>query len=467
VDKDRVLQVDPGLSKEARTRGFRLMLISSMFAVVGSQVFAGNILIMLAWNLGARERYIGFLQFLIFGSALAQLLIVRLSQRRSKKSLAMLMITLAYAFTVPVFFSKWVSQNVGLVAGLTLLAVCVGGRQTCVYLSFPSWMGLLREMTSPRRRGRLLGQLRTGWQSVMAVTLVLAGLYLGKEPPWDKLALVIIIGLSAQVLRLVAFLPVPSTPTRPPDRNISWWQMVVTPMRDTAYRPFLIYLLTYGLALGVSERFRIVYLLRLGFGQHLALIAASLINLGAVMTLMFWGRLADRFGNRGVFGLTLSAMIACSLLWLLVGPSKAGFALAMLLFLATGSFNSGHGLVQTRYMFGSLKPQFDAAYIAATTLALLASSGVGSLLGGQILAVFDGLGLNVSAGGLNNYHVIFMLSAVMFLLSAGFRRKFREPTEPPTKEVLTAITQPMRTVAGALLFWPKNNGDADNARNEE
>lgn len=480
ADQEQIIQNGSDLSPEAKSRGFRLMVASSVFAVIGGQVFSGNILMIIAWHLGGRERYVGVLFFLVSTISLWQLFITRMSQRTSKKGLIIFMLVITLFLTSPVLATKWVVENAGLILfgasdffadwdphrlgvmlGLGLLAVCVSGRALCLWTYFPSWMGMLREMTPASRRGRLLGQLRTSWQAAMVIVLIATGLYLGSDPDWAKLRIIILLGLLAQLFRLLVIIPVPPVPQRQPARNVSWWEMISTPVRDQAYRPFLLYMLVYGFALGLSERFRIAYLLRLEFGEQWVLISTSLIAIGAVVTLVFWGKVADRFGNRGVFGLTLAGMLGSTVLWLLVGRTTWGLVLAMILLGITGAFNAGHGLVQTRYMFASLRPGLDAAYIAATTSAMQLAVGIGCFVGGYALDLLKRAGLDPASGGFNNYHVIFLASAGMFLISAYFRRNFREPTEPPTRQVLTAITQPLRVIVGPLLFWPRNSANSD------
>jgi len=460
---ENFIQNGKDLSRDAQRRSFRLFVVASMLAVIGGQVFAGNVLQLIVWNLGGQERFVGFLNFLIFGSALAQLLIIPLAQRVSKKTLVIAMLALAYAATAPMLFARSVSNHFGMTAGLALIALSVTGRQVCMSLSNPSWMGLAREFTPEKRRGRLLGTLRTTWQSVIVIMLLATGLYLGRQPAWAKLQVMIVIGLIAQLCRLLVMFGVSQPPTRQPVQAVSWLQMVTTPVRDAAYRPYLWYVMFYGIALGLHEPFRIFYLLRLQFGQNLALIASSFISLGAAATLFAWGKLADRFGNRGVFGLTLAGMVVTPLLWLFVRQTDWGLYLAMALFAAGGAFVSGNGLVQTRYLFASLKPELDAAYIAVTYLIISLAVGLGSLISSQILGLAPRLGLQVRPdGGFNVYHLTFILASLVFLMTFHFRRKFREPTETPTLEVAAELTRPLRVVFGPLLAWTRTNETKSN-----
>ncbi len=439
------------------------MVISAVFAVIGGQVFAGNILWLIVLNLGGNEGYIGLLGFLIFAVSILQSSVVSLAQRIPKKKYILTTFTISYLATVPILIIKHISLAWGTPIALAILACCIALRQSAMQVTLPSWMGLLREVTPEDMRGRLLGKLRVSWQSMTMVMLIITGLYLGKHPEWSRLQIIIYVGFIAQIIRILVLLPVKSPPLRKPKNQISWREMILSPISDRKYRPFLIYVAGYGLALGLAEPFRIVYLIRLGFGENLALISASFVSLGAVITLMLWGKLADRFGNRAVFTLTLMGIAGVTLMWTVV--DKLGLIFAMFLFLSMGAFNFGNGLVQTRYMFSSLTPELDASYIAVTYTLLQFSVGIGSLIGGQILNIAGRAGMSIGQSVITNYHLIFLLSFLVFLIPIHIRRKLREPTEVPTREVLTSITQPLRSLVGPVLFWPRNY-DKENKKDE-
>jgi hypothetical protein len=443
------------LSPDDQRRGFRMMVLSTMVGFIGDEVFGGNILMIIALHFKATEGYIGLLWFLILSSSLAQLFIVGIAQQRSKKILLYIIYGGAAFICLPVLGLNWMSGYKGPGAALILLAGCVGLRQTVYNLAIPCWMVLLRQMTPVNKRGRWLGLLRTAWQGSLVLTLVLTGLYLGRHPEWSKLQIMVFLGILAQVIRTLCLIPVPSISADPPAGKGGLWEMILTPVRDKTFQPFLLYTAFWGLAVGLQEGFRLVYLIRLGFGQNLALVCSSLTALGAVTTLFLWGRLADRFGNHGVFSLSLAGFAIGVGGWLFVSGYRGGLILAMVLFFAGGVFSSGNGLVQTRYLFGSLKPGLEASYLAVTFLVLQQATGIGALLGGQVLTFTQKFGFRIGEPGLNNYHIIFLLSALMFLVPWFLRRRIKEPTDSPTRHVIAVVLQPIRNLVGSVVLWAK------------
>ncbi len=221
--------------------------------------------------------------------------------------------------------------------------------------------------------------------------------------------------------------------------------------------------------MGISHPFRIVYMLRIVFGQDLALFASCFLSLGAVATLVLWGRLADGVGNRSVFGISLGGMTACAVLWILVDNSTTGKVLAMVLFAAGGAFVSGNGIGQTRFMFATLKPELDAAYIASATLAISLALGVGSFVGGQILGLAERLDLAVKPqGGFNIYHIVFLLAAAMHMTAFYCRSRFKAPSEKPAREILSTMTRPLRDAFGPMIGWrPSVSTDDRNQTKDE
>jgi MFS family permease len=455
--KENVIQIGREITEEQQRWGFRFIVLSAMISVIGATTFAGDILTMVALNLGGEEGYVGFLRFLVLTASVAQILVVRLAQRVSKKKFLLTVFTINILITAPILAVQWIGSTCGQATALTVLALIVGSRSVVLSINIPSWMGMLREMLSEQKQGRLLGIFRTSWQSTLALTLLLVGFYLGRHPNANQLQVVLMAGVVAELCRMLVLIPVPSVPVRLSSHVSSWWETIQKPLGDPNYRYFLKYTAFYSLAMGLADGFRIVYLWRLGFGQNMALISASLTALGAVLTLLFWGKLADRFGNRNVFSLTLAGFAGCTLLWLTVRPTTLGLILSMLLFFGAGAFHAGNGIVHTRYMFANLKSELDASYIAVTYLAMQLTMGIGSLIGGQLLRFMDAKGLGVGQMAVNNYHIVFFVSFLAFLVPWFLRRKLREPTEKPTREVVAIVLQPIRQLFGSFLLRSRND----------
>jgi len=444
----------PALTPEMRRRSFRYIMIGSVFAITDGQIFAINIIQLIVWELGGREQMIGLLGFLMPISNFAQLLIITVAQRMSKKTFLYRSFGIACVLSWPIFFLQDVSQRWGVTVALGVLAICATGRTLFMAMSTPSWMGLVRESMEESQRGRLLGLLRTTWQSAGVLTVLITGIFLGigSGAAWWKLQWVMVAGYLAQVGRLLTLIPVASAPVNPNAPVMPWRQQVLEPIRDRAYRAYLTYVLLFGLGVGLSETFRLTYLIRIGFEKGQTLIAICFAGVGAVITLLFWGRLADRFGNRPVFTVTAIGMALASVLWLFVGHSSAGFVVAMALFLLAGACNSGNGVGQTRYMFSAIKPEFEASYVAANYLTLALAISLGSLIGGQILGLAhetDPLtGADTDQISRMGYHIVFMLGAALLLVALLFRRGFREAEDVSTRDVLRRLARP---------FWPAGN----------
>ena len=116
------------LSAKDRSRGYWLMVASGSVESVGLQVFAMDILQLIAWQFGGREPYIGQLAFMIWILTLAKVFVIGLTQHRSRKAIMLWFFSLVVLAGVPVLLLPGLSPK----AGLILLASPVHIKSWCV-----------------------------------------------------------------------------------------------------------------------------------------------------------------------------------------------------------------------------------------------------------------------------------------------------------------------------------------------
>jgi MFS family permease len=75
------------------------------------------------------------------------------------------------------------------------------------------------------------------------------------------------------------------------------------------------------------------------------------------------------------------------------------------------------------------------------------------LVGGIFLHITDGFTLSSGALRLNNYHILFIISALLFLVPYSMRKKFRVAKEPATSDVIAMLARPRRPIWGTFIFF--------------
>lgn len=431
-------------------KGFRWFVFSAIGGVLGEQVFIGSILWLIALHFGASERYIGLLGFIVYSGAVFQIFSAYYAQRIPKKRFVLWTMGIAYISCTPLIFLGEVSKFFSSNAALALLFVCIACRQIWGNITLPSWMALKKDLTPSRIRGKLLGMLMTYLHISAIISLLFVSFYLGKSANWQKLRIVILLGLFSQGMRYFFVFFIPSFPQHIKQSILNWRDTFKVPLRDTYFRYFVLYLASYNFSLGLIEPFRVVFLVKSGFGENLSLFATSMSSLGAITTFMMWGKISDRFGNRSVLTIGLIGLAICSFLWTFV--SIFGLGLAAFLFLLAGMFTAGCNIGNTKYMFSILRAEYDVSYITLATLVDRLGLGLGALVGGYVLHILQLAEHLDVKGWINGYSVVFWLSCAMFALPFFLRKKFRVIREWPTREVLMAtLGHPLRTFLISFL----------------
>jgi MFS family permease len=187
-----------------------------------------------------------------------------------------------------------------------------------------------------------------------------------------------------------------------------------------------------------------------GYGDGWVLAATSMLSLGAIISLRWWGKLADSFGNRAIFSLSHIGIIICTLMWILLEKGTFGTVLIFVLFFLTSVFNSGNSIAQTRYLFHAIPEQRQNHINLINTMAN-AAAAIGPLAGGFFLWLLKDVKLKSGALDMNNYHIFFVINALIFIIPHMMRRGLRAEKELPTTQVIAMVTRPIRYIMGPFI----------------
>ena len=148
-----------------------------------------------------------------------------------------------------------------------------------------------------------------------------------------------------------------------------------------------------------------------------------MFNLGLIMFISRWGRTMDGYGSKPVLVVASFLTAFMPAIWFRIGPGMLALA-------AFGSFYSGATYcavdLSMQNLFMSQAPDknrsmYFAVYFIFTQLAGLAlASIVGGFLLDNVLIAIDAMNLKLFGLAFNRYHALFVVTAVMRLLSAVF-----------------------------------------------
>jgi MFS family permease len=398
--------------------------LSNIFVVLTGGAFITG----LALSLGAGDFEIGLLAALPFLAQAAQLVTVLLNGLSiSRKRLSLWGLSLGrqlWWLIVPLLFldGAWrLPVFLGLVTLSSLLTMVVA----------PSWLSWISDIVPASIRGRFFARRNV---AVAATTLVfgITGSWLldwfrhhGRDEVGFAMiiaAAVVASALASIVLNRLA--DAPSAPTESGSSSVGWMK----PLADHTFRNILRVFFVWNFAIGLSAPFfapqMLVNLkmsfLQIGFYTSGVAIVAVAVNRP-------WGRLIDRFGSRSVLTLCAAGIGFIPLIWLF---PRANYLWILVLEGAySGVLWTGFNLAAFTLPIDKSPREDRASYLAWFAAVTGAGFFVASIIGGLVAESLTGFSWSVGPQHFVNYHVIFVISAVLRVASVGLLYALTEPSE--------------------------------------
>ena len=206
----------------------------------------------------------------------------------------------------------------------------------------------------------------------------------------------------------------------------------------------------------------------LGYTDGLILAATSMMSLGAIVSLRWWGRIADSFGNHALFSLSHVGIVCAVLMWLLVENNPLGIVFVFVFYFVWNLFHSGNGVAQTRFLFHSV-PEDKQYGIIIVNIAAGLGSAVGPLLGGIFLQLIRNVSFSSGGLNLNSYHIFFIIDAMLFVIPHILHYHLKSEKDYGAVEVISIVTRPFREAIGpfvSLGVLMRKNGNNQNSKSE-
>ena len=435
TEKDLVLQVeqeDRALSetvfppkppqkiskREIRT-SLRALTTEAGFATVFSSIIGGALLSNFLLDLGASAVEIGLLASIPQLTNLLQPLGAYLGDRIKSRNWYSLLIfgtsRLLWLLIVPGIWlvsSSHIQPHQMVV--LTLLIISVTNiLEALGRASFFSWIAVL---VPQRLRGRYFGFRNSVVTLTNLISVPLLGLAVSKWPggALGGFGAVLVVGIVLGIISLgFHFLMTDVNPklvhaSEDTDQGASS-QTVFSFLKDANFMRFLLYSALWSFAVNVSAPFFNLYLLGdLNLDVSVVTLYGSLGAGANLLMLMFWGRLADRIGNRPLM-ITVGILVALTpLLWLEAGTTPIFLWVWFpLLHMVGGATWAAIELCSGNLMMAVTPLRNQSIYFAVAAAVPGITGAMGITAGGFVASV-------TNFGGLPT---VFALSAVLRLFA--------------------------------------------------
>jgi len=337
----------------------------------------------------------------------------------------------------------WGSQHADLHQLLQWTLLTVVAASVLAALANSSWFSWMAAVVPQRLRGRYFGfrNSAVSFISLLGVPLMGLGVSTWDGGPIFGYGIVLFVGVLAGMISLgcQSFMgdvnPQVYKKDAQSDRLTEKKEKQITDfvpsvLKDSNFLMFILYFSVWTFAVNLSAPFFNIYLLKdLSLDVSLVTIYTSLSSGANLLLLMFWGKLADRWGNRPLLIAVGLVVAVTPLLWL--GTGNYPFALWVwlpLLHLLGGTTLGAIGLCTNNIQMEIASIEQPSTYFAIAAAVSGLAGALGTTVGG-FLAELPGMSLGA----------LFALSAAVRLVGLLPLVLVREPRSQSLRSIVPTL----------------------------
>ncbi|MEC4817400.1 MAG: MFS transporter [Scytonema sp. PMC 1069.18] len=327
-------------------------------------------------------------------------------------------------------------QLVTWTLGIILITNILGALGTCAWFS---WMAAL---VPHRLRGRYFGFRNSATSLTNLLCTPLFGFALSALPgdTIQNYGMLLSLGVVIGVVSLVSqFWMTDMNPqatystiaSSQKEENLNSNSEKFAPLKDTNFLKFLLYVGLWTFAINISTPFLHFYMLHdLALNIRTVTLYSSILAGANIIMLMFWGKLADRIGNRPLLLLACSVITIIPFFWMSAKPEPVFvWVWIPLTYFMCGGFGAAIELCNNNIQMSVAPKVRPSQYYALAAAVIGVCGGLGSITGG-FLAQID------IVGGVSG---LFVLSAALRFIALLPLVFVQEPHSQPMTTLIRSI----------------------------
>lgn len=388
----------------------------------------GAFLTSLALNFGAGDFEIGLLCAIPFLAQVAQLFsswaINLAGSRKAVTLLGFMAGRLIWLMMIPLLFvpTDW---------KLELFLAVVVISNFSVMLATPGWLAWISDLVPIKIRGRYFGRRASALAASTVVVTIIGGILLDlfQKINLKQLGFALIITLAC-LLALISIVVLRKLPDPQRTHRIRHYSMkaMIEPFKDQRYRNLLAVFFAWNVAIGFSAVFFAAHMLtNLKMSFTLIAVYTSTVALVAVFLNRPWGCLIDRFGSKPVLTICAFGVAIVPLIWLL--PRADWLWILAFESIYTGALWAGFNLAAFNMPIANSPRENRPSYLAVFSVVTGFGFFIASLVGGVLAEMWYLFHFQVGPQIIVNYHLLFVISSLLRIISAVLILKFHEPHE--------------------------------------
>lgn len=255
----------------------------------------------------------------------------------------------------------------------------------CSGLISPAWNSLIGDLVPVASRGRFFARRNRACSLVTFSGLLAAGavLHAFEERNLVKFGYCTIFGVACAARLASALLLArhPDPHTAIDKRHQFTIVQFLAKMHESNFARFVLYIALMNFAVWTASPYFAVYMLRdlrVTYTEFTILLGAAVLS--QILTLQYWGALADRFGNKKILEYCSIGVSVVPFLWLF----SSHLAILLVVQVIAGFLWGGYHLATANFLFDAVTPPKRARCVAYQAIISGAFTVVGSVVGGLI-----------------------------------------------------------------------------------
>ena len=409
--------------------------------IIAYQAFFANFLSLFVHQIGFSSLLIGTLFLAIQLPAICQIWAARYADRHGCRRLLVNFLAWGPLTLAPFVLAPQAAQWFG--RGLSAAGIFLGlvAFSLCSAIAMAAWMPMLRHNLPSAQKAQLVGRSNQIGMVLALVATLAYSLFLGKQPALWQFQVIFVVSALLAASRAAMLRNLRDVDISPDHRPAPLWHDLRELWANLSFRRLIVFQAIMAMALGIVLPFRPLYVKDLGFSTWFAAFVTSSLVLGAYAVMaQAWGRLADRYGSRGVFVVAGAGVTLAFLLPVLPrGNTTLDGAIIVVGFAAVPMWWAGFDSGSVHRLFSIVPRRNQSLYMALYLLSIGISMSLGSFLGGLLIEGVRPFLPEGGAGGFAlalEYRIMFVVVSMLTGAGTLYSLRMRDMKELSTAELL-------------------------------
>jgi MFS family permease len=222
------------------------------------------------------------------------------------------------------------------------------------------------------------------------------------------------------------------------------------PLKDRNFFTLIAFAFFWMFSIQIAAPFYGVFMIEnLKIDFEIISVFGTFATVSALLMMKMWGPISDTLGNKPVIIVSGLVLACVPFIWILAMPGRYYLPL-FTAHILSGALMAGASLSQFNVMIKLSPERGRSAYFAVFAAISGIGGAVAPVVGGYISHAFKGLSLTIRGYDILNLHVIFVISAVLQLMSMLIIFRVKEPAASSPMAVVARLKNDLNPQSGIM-----------------